>query len=194
MKTEESVLARIVSEIFEPMVVFLAIALIGAWHVHLRGFLYATYALYIVAVGVIVAIARVRLTRMMHTNWDISNRPKRVRLLILLLAFCFLLFWSTYLWHNAALSRFFELFLLWLIGFFLITLRIKISGHMAVFVLAIGLLVSWYELSLWVLGSLVPILGWSRLKLKRHNMLEVVLGTAYSLGVLLLYNKVPPFR
>ena len=192
MKTEESTLARIVSEIFEPMVVFLVITLVGAWHFHLRGIRYATYALYIVGVGMLVAAARVRLMRMMHTNWDISNRPKRVRLLMLLLAFCFLLFWSTFLWHSMAFSRFFELFLLWLVGFFLITLRIKISGHMAVAVLAIGLLVSWYEISLWVLAVLVPILGWSRLKLKRHTLTEVVLGAAYSLGVIYLYStKIP---
>ncbi len=189
MNTEESVLARIVSEIFEPMMVFLAISLIGAWHVHLRGFAYATYALYMVAVGILIAVSRVRLMRVMHTNWDISNRVKRVRLLLLLLAFVFLLVWSTFLWHNPALSRMFELFLLWLIGFFFITLRIKISGHMGVAVLAIGLLVSWYEVSLWVLAILVPILGWSRVKLKRHSVMEVVLGTAYSFGVLLLYNK-----
>lgn len=189
MKSEESKLARIVSEIFEPMVVFLTITLIGAWHVHLRGIAYALFTLYIVGVGIVVAVARVRLTRLMHTNWDISNRSKRVRLLTLLVAFCFVLFWSTFLWHNAALTAIFELFLLWLIGFFIITLRIKISGHMAVFVLAIGLLVSWYEISLWVLAILVPILGWSRIKLKRHTPLEVVLGTAYSLGVLFLYGQ-----
>ncbi len=189
MKREESVLARIVSEIFEPMVVFLAIALIGAWHVHIKGAAYALYTLYIVGVGVLMSAARVRLMRLMHTNWDVSNRAKRVRLLFLLLAFSFLLYWSTFLWHTPALSHIFELFLLWMIGFFFITLRIKISGHMAVAVLAIGLLVTWYDVSMWVLAILVPILGWSRLKLKRHNLLEVVLGTAYSLGVLALYNK-----
>lgn len=189
MKNEESILARIVSEISEPMVVFLAIALIGAWHVHLRGIAYASYALYIVAVGVLVAVARVRLMKVMHTNWDISNRAKRVRLLFLLLAFGLLLFWSTFLWNNAALSRFFSLFLVWLFGFFLITLRIKISGHLAVLVLAIGLLVTWYELSLWVLAVLIPLVAWSRVKLRRHTILEVVLGAAYSLGVLILYNR-----
>ncbi len=176
------------------MVVFLAISLIGAWHVHLRGISYGLYTLYIVGVGVLIAVARVRLMRVMHTNWDISNRVKRVRLLLMLLAFSILLMWSTYLWHTPALSRLFELFVLWMVGFFLITLKIKISGHMAVAVLAIGLLVSWYDMSLWVLAILVPILGWSRLKLKRHNILEVILGTAYSFGVLLVNHAFIAFR
>lgn len=189
MQTEESVLARIVSEVFEPMVVVLAIALIGAWHMHLRGFAYASYVLYLIVLSVLITMSRVRLTRIMHTNWDVSNRPKRVRMLLMLVGFSFLLFISTFLWHNLALTGMFGLFLLWLVGFFLITLKIKISGHMAILVLAIGLLGSWYELSLWMLASLVPILGWSRIKLRRHNMLEVILGTLYSLGVMAVYNR-----
>jgi membrane-associated phospholipid phosphatase len=189
MKSEESVLARIISEITEPMVIFLAIALIGAWHVHLRGIAFGTYALYIVAVGVLVAAARVRMMKVMHTNWDISNRPKRVKLLCMLLIFSFLLYWSSMLWHSAALTNFFSLFLLWLFGFFLITLKTKISGHLAVLVFSIGLLVSWYELSLWVLAVIVPLVGWSRVKLKRHTVWEVIGGTAYSLGVVMIYTQ-----
>jgi membrane-associated phospholipid phosphatase len=194
MKKEESTLARIVSEVFEPTVIFLAITLIGAWHVHLRGIAYGAFALYLVGVGVLITVARVRLMRIMHTNWDISNRSKRVRLLAMLLAFCFALYWSTYVWHNPSLTNFFALFVLWLIGFFLITLRLKISGHMGVLVLAIGMLSSWYEISLWVLASLIPILGWSRVKLKRHTMVEVICGTAYSLGIVYLYNKLSPLH
>lgn len=194
MNKEESTLARIVSEVFEPTVVFLAIALIGAWHVHLRGVAYALYALYLLTVGLLMTMARVRLMRVMHTNWDISNRPKRIRLLAMLLALCFLLYWSTYFWHNGALTNMFALFVLWLIGFFLITLRLKISGHMGVLVLAIGLLGAWYEISLWALASLIPVLGWSRVRLKRHNIVEVICGTAYSLGVVYLYNKLSPLQ
>ena len=61
---------------------------------------------------------------------------------------------------------------------------------MAAAVLAIGLLVEWYEISLWVLAVLIPVLGWSRVKLKRHTMLEVLLGTTYSFGILFLYGKI----
>lgn len=188
MNKEESVLARKVSKVFEPMMVCLALALIGAWHVHLRGFAYASYVLYIISVGTLVAIARVRFMRVMRTNWDVSNRVKRVRLLLLLLVFSLLLYWTVALWHNRQLSEFFGLFLAWLTGFFLITLRIKISGHLAVFVLALGLLVAWYEVSLWVLAILIPLLAWSRIKLKRHTIAEVILGIVYSFGVLLVYH------
>lgn len=189
MKSEESVLARIISEITEPMVIFMAIALIGAWHVHLRGLAFATYALYIVAVGVLVAAARVRMMKVMHTNWDISNRPKRVKLLCMLLVFSLLLYWSSMIWHSVGLTNFFSLFLLWLFGFFLVTLKTKISGHLAVLVFSIGLLVSWYELSLWVLAVIVPLVGWSRVRLKRHTVWEVIGGTAYSLGVVMIYTQ-----
>lgn len=189
MNNEESFLARRVSKIFEPMVIALALAGVAGWHAHIRGVAFALYMLYIVGVGVMVAIARVKFMRSMKTNWDVSNRVKRVRLLILLLAFSVVLFWSIHVWQNSVLTQVYELFVLWLIGFFLITLRIKISGHMAVLVFAIGLLVSWFEISLWSLLILVPMLGWSRVKLKRHSVLEVVLGTAYSLGVLFLYGK-----
>lgn len=187
--TEESFLARRVSKIFEPMVIALSLASIAGWHANIRGGAFALYMLYLVGVGVVIAIARVKFMRSMKTNWDVSSRVKRVRLLILLLAFSVVLFWSIHVWYNSVLTSVYELFVLWLIGFFLVTLSIKISGHMAVLVFAIGLLVSWFEISFWSLSILVPILGWSRVKLKRHSVLEVVLGVIYSLGVLFLYGK-----
>lgn len=186
---EESFIARLVSKLFEPSFVFLAVALIGGWHVRLRGISYALYVLYLVVIGVLMTTARVRLVRVMHTNWDVSNRPKRVRLLVLLLSFGFFLFWSTQLWHNQALTRLFEFFLLWLLGFFIITLRMKISGHVAVFVCTLGLLARWYEFSLWSLAVIVPILGWSRLRLKRHTIWEVIFGAAYSFGMISVFDR-----
>jgi len=191
LEPEESVLARRVSKAFEPMAVFLTVALIGGWHFRLRGLAFALYALYIISVGVLMGAARVRIMRVMHTNWDISSRPKRVRVLLMLLGFSSVLYAIITLWRSPSLTELYAMFLVWLIGFFLLTLKIKISGHLSVFVLTLGLLVSWYEMSLWVFAVLIPLLSWSRVKLRRHTIPEVVLGTLYSFGILFAYNRLP---
>jgi len=188
MRSEESVVARMISKITEPQVVLLAIALIGAWHASLRGISYASHVLYIVGLGVLVTVARVRFMRILRTNWDVSNRQKRVRGLMLLLCFSAVMYGTVLFWKNSALTRFYGLFFVWLTGFFLITLKMKISGHISVFVLSLGILAYWYEISLWVLMVLVPLIGWSRVKLRRHTVMEVVLGALYSFGILAWYT------
>lgn len=182
-------LAKVISEIFEPMVLFLGLILLAGWRAGIRGFSFGAYVLYILAVGGLVAVSRIKLMRAYRTNWDLSNRPKRVRILLMLLGFSILLFWSIYLWRNAFLVSFYELLLLWMLGFVLLTLKIKLSGHMAVLVLTVGILTRWYDMSLWVLGSIIPLLAWSRIQLKRHSVLEVCIGTVYSLVVLVIYGK-----
>lgn len=189
MKSEESMLAKVISEIFEPMVLFLGLILLAGWRAGIRGFSFGAYVLYILAVGGLVAISRIKLMRAYRTNWDLSNRPKRARILLMLLGLSILLFWSMYLWKNAFLISFYELLLLWMLGFVLLTLKIKLSGHMAVLVLTVGILTRWYDMSLWVLGSIIPLLAWSRIQLKRHSVLEVCVGTVYSLVVLVIYGK-----
>lgn len=189
MKSEESILARMISKISEPQVMILVIALIGAWHARVRGISYTAYALYIVSIGLLVTAGRVRLMRVLRTNWDLSHRPKRVWGLLFLLLFSVLLYGTIWLWRSPDLTRLYGLFLVWIAGFLLITLRIKLSGHVGVFVLSVGLLARWYEFSLWVLVILVPLIGWSRVKMRRHTIPEVIIGALYSLLVLVWYNK-----
>lgn len=173
-------LARVFSRLAEPMMVFMVLALFGGWQVGLRGNQYLWYGGYLIFLSILIWIARLRFMKSLHTNWDVSNRPKRVRLLLLLLGFSMLFFVSLLVFGSLPLMRLSGMFFLWLLGFFLITLKSKISGHMAVFTFATGFFVLWYGKAFASLFVVLPLVAWSRITLKRHTWAEVIGGTCYS--------------
>lgn len=179
--------ASIISKITEPMIMMSIMVFFGALHANLQGLGLFLFILYILSVSAIVGFARLRFMKSLHTNWDVSERPKRVRLLLLLLGFGILLFLSVTLWHNVNLIKLGTGLMLWLLGFLLITLRTKISGHMGVLTLTIGYLTLWFGYAFGFLFLLLPLVGWARLKLKRHTMIEVIGGTVYSSVALILF-------
>lgn len=165
--------ASLVSTITEPMLLITGIALAVGWQAGLRGSTYGWYVLYLLGITLIIWRARIYFSKSMRTNWDVSDRIKRVRLLILLLGFSVLIWLSLFMFRVGALSRFMLGLFIWLLGFFLITLKTKISGHIAVATLA----VFWF----WPMAVVLPLVGWSRLVLKRHTPIEVIGGFLYSL-------------
>ncbi len=173
-------LSSFISSITEPMVIFLALALFGGIHAGLTGVGLHAYIAYLIFLTIGIWVVRIRLTAKLHTNWDASDRKKRVPLLFVLLGFSVILFGSLMFWRTPALTHMGVASFFWLLGFFLITLRVKISGHLAVFILALGYFISWYGLRVAVGLVLVPLLAWSRLVLKRHTPVEVIGGILYS--------------
>lgn len=165
--------ATFISTVTEPMALILVIGLVGGWQAGLRGYLYMWYVLYLMGFSLVIWVARLRFIHTMHTNWDVSNRPKRVRLLLLLLGFSVFIALSLFVFQTPALTRFVFGLFLWFFGFFLITLKTKISGHMAVATLTVG----WF----WPMVFALPLIGWSRVVLKRHTVREVIGGFLYSL-------------
>ncbi len=181
-------LASFISTLTEPMVVVMVLVLVGGWHAGLTGYPLLWFALYLGVLSVVIWIARLRLMKSQRTNWDVSHRPKRVRLLLLLLGVSVLFFASLSLYGNSELMKLSGIVFLWLLGFFLITLKIKISGHMAGFLLASGLVIFWYGAVFALLLVLLPFIAWSRVVLKRHTIGEVIGGTGYSAAFLLFYR------
>lgn len=175
-----------ISTLFEPMIVLFVLAVLGGIRAGLAGIDLISYIAYLLAMTGATWYLRVRFMRSLRTNWDVSDRVKRVRLLVLLLAFFFLVFLSILLWKNYLLTQVFGLFLVWLIGFFLITLRIKISGHMGLLTLALGMILGWYGIAWLPIVLVLPLVAWSRLVLKRHTMREVIGGVCYSIVLLSL--------
>lgn len=169
--------ATLISQWTEPMIVFMGLALLGGWQSGLRDAVFFFYVIYLLVISIIIWFVRLRLTRSLHTNWDVSDRPKRVRLLVLLLGFSILFFSSLVFFGSASLMKVSGMYFLWLLGFSLITLKTKISGHMAVSTLAVG----WF----WPIALALPFIGWSRLVLKRHTVREVIGGFLYSFVFLL---------
>ncbi len=177
--------AGFVSRLTEPMTVLILLAVGGAWHAGMSGFPYLLFIVYLAGIGVAVWFARKRTMKTLQTNWDVSDRRKRIRLLVLLLVFAVFLFLTILAWGNAGLIRLGIGFLLWLVGFFLITLRTKISGHVSVLMFSAGYLTAWYGIPGALMFLLVPPVAWSRLLLKRHTPVEVI-GAAVYTGVLLV--------
>jgi membrane-associated phospholipid phosphatase len=113
------------------------------------------------------------------SNWDISDRKQRVWALAVFLLFLFVDYFIMSLFGTALMNTVFRFLLLIFLGFFLITLRTKISGHMLAATTVVCFLVYWYG---WVVLPLVlflPLIAWSRLVLKRHTWVEVIGGTLY---------------
>lgn len=117
---------------------------------------------------------RLWLKKREHLDWDITDRKKRVMPLLLL---CFFLVLINMLVRvfSPQLFSLSVLFLLWTIGFFLITLKYKISGHVAV----ATLFAYFYPVSFFI----VPVVSWSRVVLKKHTLGEVIAGFLYSLVI-----------
>lgn len=178
--------AKFISTIFEPMIVVYVVALLGGRHAGLMGDAWVWYALYLTIFMSLVTLIRVYFASRYHTNWDISDRKKRVGPLVVLMAVFGLHYFVVRSVDNASLTWLFILFMAWTVGFFLITLKTKLSGHVGVLTLALSIILKWYGDIAIPLLLLIPLLSWSRIQLKRHTMKEVFIAIAYS-GILFVW-------
>lgn len=180
-------IASLISYLTEPMIVAMGIVLLGGWHAGLRDNAFNTFSVAVVGCSVFIWVLRVLAVHRLRTNWDMSDRKKRVRSLLPLIGICVVFYALISSIGNGELARFGGWLFAWLIGFFLITLKTKISGHMAVLTLFVGLIWLWYGASYAALILALPAVSWSRLTLKRHTPVEVIGGTLYSLVFLLFF-------
>lgn len=165
------------------MMVTLFVALLGGWQAGLRGRYWYEYVAYLLALVGVVSIARVVIMRREHTDWDISERKKRIRPLLLLLGFVLLNVIAVRLWHNTALGNLYIRYTLLFAGFVLLTLKIKLSGHVLATTFASLLVVSWYGLSWWPVLLAIPIIAWARVVGNHHTIREVIIGALYAAAV-----------
>lgn len=161
-------IATLISRIFEPAILISIVFLVTTR---------SAFWLFVI-MGPILGY-RLWLKRKQNLDWDITDRKKRVMPLLFLCIF---------LLSMTGVVRFFEprlfplsvLFLTWALGFFLITLKYKISGHVAVATLAAHF---WPPAFI-----VVPFIAWSRVVLKKHTLGEVISGFLYSLFLLVVFD------
>lgn len=120
------------------------------------------------------------------TNWDVSNRIQRVRALLVLAVLLVFDYVILQFFSTPYMQQFFLFLLVSFFGFFLITLKFKISGHMWTATLLICMFVYWYGWIMVPLFLMIPLIAWSRLMLKRHTVGEVIGGVVYSIMVFFL--------
>lgn len=169
------------------MLVLFFVMLIAGWQSGLRGAFLIGYDAYLCGFVVVIGLVRAVMARHTRTNWDISDHKKRLLpLLVLMVIFGVNLIVVNSLFQNAGLLNIHILWFIWIIGFYLLTLKTKISGHISVLTLANGLIVWWFGPTLLPVLVSIPLVAWSRLVLKRHTIIEVVGGFLYSLAFLVL--------
>jgi membrane-associated phospholipid phosphatase len=126
-------------------------------------------------------------------DWDITKRQERYKLFNFIFASLVLFLIILYFFYKGSVFWFYLKLTVPLILFYVLTFKTKPSGHMLVNTL--------FFLMLWlytrqnmvlqhmVLYLALPVLigvGWSRYRLKKHTVLQIVLGGVLSLLILLI--------
>ena len=183
-------IALIISSVFEPMILVYGIAILGGLRAGLSGNFWNSYFWSISMVMGAVAVIRLYFKKRDKTNWDISDRKKRIVPLAILLALIGIIYITMLQIANPQIATLFGAFFIWVAGFFVLTFRVKLSGHVAVLTWFVCNLVAWFGTIMIPTIILIPLLAWSRLALKRHVLSEVVIGFLYSILVFFVSSRI----
>jgi hypothetical protein len=174
--------ARIVSRVFEPIILLPLLVTVAVMRAQLPSDqLASVYAFFLVAILVPIVLFRLWLLKMKGIVWDIPKRQDRILPFAVLAGFGALSYMVVAGWGNASLTNFIGALLAWFVGLLLMTLRIKISGHVASTTLVSLLLVHWYGAPLLPVLLAIPLVSWARVTGKNHTIVEVVSGFMFSL-------------
>lgn len=132
-----------------------------------------SFLTFLVPISAILLFKRLGIT----SDYNVTKRKERPKLFfVFLISFFLSLLLSIKLGNIQLITIFSVLNLTFFLGF-LITLYWKISFHMIWSTLAIFII---YYLTnnpyLLLLGLLIPFIGWSRIELKKHTLIQVVAG------------------
>lgn len=121
------------------------------------------------------------------SDLDVSNREERTRLFVFVAIISVIFFFLVYITNGPrVLLLGVGSLLLGIILAHLINHKIKASIHLAVFSsfsIIMGIL---YGGIFWVLLLVVPFVAWSRVKLKRHEPLETIVGGLVGIIIVLM--------
>jgi hypothetical protein len=179
-------LATALSRVFDPFVMFAGVAVMGLVRSHLtveaRVRFIEALVLGMIAPPFILlswAVARKKVS-----DWDISDRRQRPLALGILLVLAVVDLIIVAMFGDDTLFSLFVFFLIWLFGFFMITVWWKISGHVGAYTLFAGLAVWWFGWQYLFLLCLIPMIAWARIRRKDHTFAQVAAGAAYSFIVM----------
>ena len=171
--------ATVISRVFDPFImlgIFLALTFVRGG----VGGLYVWISAFILMIAAPALCIFWAIKRHIVDNWDISKRSQRPLVLVVLLIIEsisvavlaeFVSAWVTYM---------LLLVLGVLLGFAIVTLRWKMSGHALASALTTGVIVAWYGVSWWPVLLVVPIVAWARVVRRDHTIGQVIVGALYS--------------
>jgi len=121
------------------------------------------------------------------TDWDVTKREERYGIFSFTFLSIIICLTTFYLLNEKALLLFYIKLFLPIFIFFFITFFWKISGHMLVNTIFILLLYLYINKSIILyLGIILLLLvGWARINLKKHTLVQVVCGTLLPLLILI---------
>lgn len=183
-------LANLFSLVLDPMWVMGGVTIAGAYRYGLHDGSLWHFA-WMVALVMVLPQLILRLTfskRNQSSGWDIKLLKHRPLAIGVLLIFGILNISVAWTFGNAELGRLFIFYELWLLGFFLVSLVWKMSGHAGGIALAAGLLIHWFGWGWWPILALVPLMGWARVVTRNHTVAQAIWGSLYSLVMVLVYT------
>lgn len=175
-------LGFLLSRLFDPMWVMAVVTILGAYHYGLQGIALWRIAVLVLFVMVAPTLALRILFARMHrsSGWDIRSLKHRPAVIGVLLMFGILNIFLARSYGNEQLMQLFVFYELWLLGFFLVSLIWKMSGHAGAVALAAGLVILWFGIAWWPFLLLVPVVSWARVVTKNHSVGQVIAGSIYS--------------
>lgn len=182
-------LANIISRVLDPLVVGTLVLILAIGHSALP--LPRAVPLGLAIFWLIAGIPLVLLVWGIKTgrikNWDLTERRQRVVPILIEMTLTAIAGVLVVIWGNSFLESVMVMLLGWMVGFLLITLVWKISGHVAANTLAVGLTLSWWGGRAWILLLLIPLVAWARVKRGDHTAAQAAAGALWSALVLSVY-------
>jgi hypothetical protein len=182
-------IATFVSRLFEPMAVLTILVALGAFRSGLSGVaLYQFFIFLLLGMTLPVALFRYWIVKTGRVkDWDIHNRKERLKPLGTLVGFTLFFVLVVSKIANPFMVTLFEVLFLWIVGFFILSFKIKASGHVGIITLAVLFVMKWYGVFFVPMLMLPFFVAWARLIRKDHTLPEVLVGAAWSLLVSLVY-------
>ena len=182
--------ATVISRIFDPFVMLVALLLLALMKSSLTGVAQVRALLLtsLLMIGLPASLLYIAIKKKIVSNWDISNRMQRPRVLIAVLVLEVV---NVFLLRGIIDPFLFRMFLfisVIMTGFTAVTFYWKISGHTCMSALATGLAVLWYGWSWWPFFLIVPLLGWARVYRHDHTVAQAVVGAVYAWGLIALFH------
>lgn len=164
--------SKFISRLFHPVLMFpLVLTLLFVHHNALEGLAVTLVVSFVIPL--IYLLLRMKAGKV--SNFDISDRKQRYPIYFVSLMGMIVSLTYSYLYLPLELfNEFLRLFILAVV-IMVINFKVKLSIHTALMIVLGIVLVSYYEFSLWIF-LLAPLVAYSRVTLKRHVPLEVVLG------------------
>lgn len=182
-------ISKVISRVFDPPVILSTLTLAGILKSGIisQGIeIFVFLVIFFIAPPFIFFLWLLK-TRRIH-DIDVSKRKERITPLVGILFFLFLDCMIVFFLQNAFLLEMFMIYTIWIVGFLIITLFWKISGHTGAATLAAGMLIQWFGWYASIGFLTVPVIAWARVVGRNHTRLQVVGGVVYSLCILLIFS------